>query len=221
MGMTNREITAQARSMLKGSWMLPILASGIYVSIIALLNCIPLLGWAGALVITGPLSLGYCMAYLAFVRTKDMKLSGIFDGFRQFANAFLAYLLKTVFIILWTLLLIVPGIIASLSYAMTFFILADNPGMEGLSAISRSKELMRGRKWQLFCLGCRFIGWGLLGILSLGIGFVWIIPYFQTSATIFYEDLLSETGVAIPLSLSGDPITPSDGTTPGFPPPRS
>ena len=88
--MTNPEITAQARSMLKGSWKMPILASAVYLSIIFLLNCVPVIGWIGALVVTGPLTLGYCMAYLAFARTRDMKLSQLFDGFSQFVNAFLA-----------------------------------------------------------------------------------------------------------------------------------
>ena len=206
--MTNAEITARARVMLKGAWRAPILASAIYLSIILLLECIPVIGWIGAIVLSGPLTLGYYMAYLAFVRTREMRLSQIFDGFRYFANSFLAYLLKTVFIILWALLLIIPGIIAALSYAMTFFILADNPGMEGLTAITQSKELMRGRKWKLFCLGCRFIGWFLLGIISLGIGFLWIVPYFQTSLTIFYEDLKHEAGTAGPLPL---PVNPTGG----------
>jgi uncharacterized membrane protein len=196
MALSNAEITARARAMLKGSWKLPILASAIFLTIILLLNCIPLIGWIGALVISGPFTLGYCMAYLAFVRMRQMRLSQLFDGFPQFANAFIAYLLRIIFVILWTLLLIIPGIIAALGYSMTFFIMADNPGMEGLLAITKSKELMRGRKWKLFCLGCRFIGWFLLGILSLGIGFIWIVPYFQTSVTLFYEDLKGDAGAA-------------------------
>jgi uncharacterized membrane protein len=198
MALSNAEITARARTMLKGSWKLPILASAVFLTIILLLNCIPLIGWIGALVISGPLVLGYCMAYLAFVRTRQMRLSQLFDGFSQFVNAFIAYLLRIIFVILWALLLIIPGVIAALAYSMTFFILADNPGMEGLTAITKSKELMRGRKWKLFCLGCRFIGWALLGILSLGIGFIWIVPYFQTSVTIFYEDLRRDAGAAGP-----------------------
>jgi len=196
MALSNAEITARARTMLKGSWKLPILASAVFLTIILLLSCVPLIGWIGALVLSGPLTLGYCMAYLAFVRTRRMRLSQLFDGFSRFANAFIAYLLRTIFVILWALLLIIPGVIAALGYSMTFFILADNPGMEGLTAITRSRELMQGRKWKLFCLGCRFIGWFLLGILSLGIGFIWIVPYFQTSLTIFYEDLQRDAGAA-------------------------
>lgn len=205
--LSNAEITAQARAQLQGAWKMPILASAIYLSIILLLNCIPVVGWIGGIALSGPLMLGYCLVYLAFVRTRDMRLSQLFDGFKRFVNAFLAYLLKSIFILLWALLLIIPGIIAALSYALTFFILADNPGMEGLAAITQSKELMRGRKWKLFCLGCRFIGWSLLGILSLGIGFLWIVPYFQTCLTIFYEDVRRESGLAVPPPL---PVPPTE-----------
>lgn len=196
--MTNAEITARARATLKGNWKMPILASFIYFLILILLNAIPVIGWLGAVIISGPLTLGYIMFYLAFARNQELRLSRLFDGFQQFVNALLAYLLQSVFILLWMLLLIVPGIIAAFRYAMTFYILADNPGMEGLTAITKSKELMMGKKWKLFCLGCRFIGWCLLGILSLGIGFLWIIPYLQTSLTIFYEDLKSGAAAADP-----------------------
>jgi uncharacterized membrane protein len=187
--LTNAEITSRSRKTLKGSWKLPIFASAIYMSVMLLLGCIPLIGWIGALALSGPLSLGYCTAYLTFVRKGDMRLSQLFDGFRHFVNAFLAYIIRLVYIILWSLLLIVPGIVAALGYSMTFFILADNPGAEGLDALAMSRQMMQGRRWKLFCLGCRFIGWSLLGVLSLGIGFVWIVPYFQTSLTLFYEDL--------------------------------
>jgi uncharacterized membrane protein len=207
MALTNAEITAQARSMLKGNWKLPILASAVYFSIILLVSCIPVIGWLGGIVVSGPLILGYCLVYLSFVRTRDMRLSQLFEGFQRFVNAFLAYVLRAIFILLWTLLLIIPGIIAGLSYGQTFFILADNPDMEGLAAITKSKELMRGHKWRLFCLGCRFIGWTLLGIITLGIGFLWIVPYFQTCLTIFYEDLKRQAGMA------GEPALP-EGTMP-------
>jgi uncharacterized membrane protein len=190
--MTNAEITAQARAMLKGSWKMPILASVVYVAIFFLLGCIPVIGWIGTVILTGPMTVGYFLVYLSFVRTRDIRLSQLFDGFAHFVNAFLAYLLMTIFIVLWSLLLIIPGIMAALSYALTFFILADNPGMEGLAAITRSKELMRGRRWKLFCLMCRFIGWFFLGIVTMGIGFLWIFPYLQTSLTVFYEDLMGE-----------------------------
>ena len=94
-----------------------------------------------------------------------------------------------IFILLWTLLLIIPGIIATYSYAMTFFIIADDPQAGALEAIGRSKEMMRGHRWKLFCLFLRFIGWSLLCLLTFGIGFLWLTPYMQTSLAHFYDDV--------------------------------
>jgi uncharacterized membrane protein len=87
------------------------------------------------------------------------------------------------------LLLIVPGIIKGLSYSMTWYVLVDNPDMGINDAIDRSRAMMDGRKWKLFCLQFRFLGWVLLSILTCFIGLLWVIPYMQTSLANFYGDV--------------------------------
>ncbi len=89
------------------------------------------------------------------------------------------------------LLAIIPAILAQLRYSMTYFALAEDPALGSLNAIGRSKQLMDGNKWKFFCLQCRFIGWGLLCIPTLGIGFRWLAPYYWTSIARFYDDLLA------------------------------
>ncbi len=101
--------------------------------------------------------------------------------------------MMTLFIILWTLLFIIPGVVATLSYSQTFFILADDPQLKGSEALRKSKAMMKGNRWKLFCLLWRFFGWFLLGILSMGIGFLWIVPYLATTLAHFYNDLKGET----------------------------
>ena len=88
---------------------------------------------------------------------------------------------------------------AGLSYAMTFFILADDDTVGPRQAISKSKEMMTGNRWKLFCLTCRFWGWSLLCVLTCGIGFIWLFPYMAISMAKFYDDLLQDSS-AIPLS---------------------
>lgn len=83
----------------------------------------------------------------------------------------------------------IPAILAQLRYSMTYFTIADDPALGALDAISRSKQMMDGNKWKFFCLQCRFIGWGLLCIPTLGIGFLWLAPYYWTSIARFYDDL--------------------------------
>jgi uncharacterized membrane protein len=137
------------------------------------------------------------------VKGKEVTVGNLFDGFSCFGSSCIASLLVLLFTFLWTLLLIVPGIIAGLSYAMTFFILSENREITGSEAIRRSKKMMAGNKWKLFCLGCRFIGWSLLGIITLGVGFLWIGPYYLTSLAKFYDDLRQNEEALAPVPQVG------------------
>lgn len=97
-----------------------------------------------------------------------------------------------ILILLWSLLLIIPGIIKSFSYAMTPYILEDNPELGAVDAIHRSRMMMRGHKFDLFWLYLSFIGWFLLSILTLGIGFLWLVPYMETAQAAFYEEVKAD-----------------------------
>lgn len=83
----------------------------------------------------------------------------------------------------------VPALIAQFRYAMTYYIINDKPEINALDAIRQSTQMMRGNKFKLLCLQFRFIGWSLLCVLTLFIGFLWLIPYMMTSTAAFYDDL--------------------------------
>ncbi|MGA3083328.1 MAG: DUF975 family protein [Thermodesulfobacteriota bacterium] len=194
---TNRALMQQAREALKERWGLAIGGSVIYFILAILISAIPKVGWIGSLIINGPLILGMSVFFLSFSRKQDAQLSQLFDGFQRFTQALVAYLLMILFILLWTILLVIPGIVAFFSYSQTFFILAENPQMAGSDALRKSKDMMIGNRWKLFYLFWRFFGWFLLGILSLGIGFLWIMPYLQTTLARFYDDLKAGEGLPI------------------------
>jgi len=139
--------------------------------------------------ISGALMLGVISFFLNIARGLEARPTMVYAGFRCFGRALCAYFLMMLFILLWTLLLVIPGIIAAYSYSMTFFILADDPSATPMEALKRSKEMMRGKRWKLFCLMCRFIGWYLLSLLTCNIGLLWVFPYFQTSCAHFYDDV--------------------------------
>lgn len=141
------------------------------------------------LIIGGPLALGSVTFFLNLFREGNERIEDVFSGFSNFGTAFLVQLLSGIFIMLWTLLLIVPGIIASLSYSMIYFIMRDNPGVSAMDLLKESKKLMDGEKGRLFMIYLSFIGWFLVGIITLGVGFLWIIPYMSATTTAFYEDL--------------------------------
>jgi uncharacterized membrane protein len=193
----NRELMAAARASLSGNWGIAIgvtvLIAAIQVALSAL-SSIPFVGlvfYLGNFLISGPLALGVVIFWLSLSRTGQGELGQAFQGFARFGTAFLTSLLMGIFVFLWLLLLIVPGIIAALRYSQTWYILADNPQMDALEAIRRSKQMMHGNKWKFFCLQWRFLGWALLCLLTCGIGFLWLSSYSSMSNAKFYDDLKS------------------------------
>lgn len=150
-------------------------------------------GAVAVILISGPLSLGLAQQFLKLVRGGSMEISRLFDGFKNFLNAFLLGLVNSIFIALWSLLLVVPGIIKSYAYSMSFYILADNPDMSQSAARQRSIDLMNGNKWRLFCLDLSFIGWYLLCALTFGILTLWVEPYHEAARAEFYQELLAES----------------------------
>ena len=182
----NAELRAQARSQLRGSWMPAVgvcCVYGLLVSVAGAFAAIPLL------ILGGPLTLGYEGYFLRKARGESAIIENLFDGFNNFGRSFVLFLLQGIFICLWSLLLVVPGIIKAFSYSMAFFILRDNPEMSGLDAITASKKMMKGYKGKLFCLCFSFIGWCFLCVLTCGIGYFWLGPYMQLSMANFYEDI--------------------------------
>ena len=99
------------------------------------------------------------------------------------------YILQFIYIFLWTLLLIIPGIVKSYSYSMAFYIMNDHPEYTATQCLDESRRMMNGHKLDLFCLHLSFIGWIIVSILTCGIGVLWVDPYMQLSQANFYEEL--------------------------------
>ena len=143
----NKTLMSQARESLKGKWGLAIGTTVVYFLIVFAINLIPIAGSIISLLITGAFSIGFAIFGLSLSRNQDASLNLIFNGFSKFGVGLGAYLLQSIFILLWLILLIIPGIIAAYSYSFTFFIIAEDDSIGPLEAISKSKEMMRGNKW--------------------------------------------------------------------------
>lgn len=148
------------------------------------------LGFA-AFILGGVLQLGYAQFLLKQHDGRDPQFNDLFSQFDRFGTGFAQNFLRTLYTVLWSLLLIVPGIIAALSYAMTPYILAEHPDLTASEAIARSKELMNGHKTDLFVLYLTFIGWDLLCALTLNLGNLVLNPYKNAAITAFYRDITS------------------------------
>ncbi len=144
------------------------------------------------LILGGVVQLGYAQFLLKQYDRKERQISDLFSQFDRFGQGFLQAFLRGLYTFLWALLLIIPGIIKSFSYAMTPYIMAENPNMTAKEAINASKKLMDGHKWELFCLGFSFIGWNLLCVLTCGIGIFFLNPYTNAAYTAFYRNITSE-----------------------------
>ena len=210
----NSELRAQARERLEGQWGTFVLMTFLMLVIQTILQ-IP--GYIGSLLeilspenvlaslsfsnisnilslLALPLSWGLTVSLLRNHREESVDLENLFDGFRggRYTRVFCALFLVRLFTFLWTLLLIIPGIMKAFSYALTPYILLDEPELTARQAIARSCEIMQGRRWKLFCLSLSFIGWGILSLLTFGIGFLWLAPYMNASIAAFYEDARAE-----------------------------
>ena len=210
----NSELRAQARERLEGKWGTFVLMTFLMLVIQTILQ-IP--GYIGSLLeilspenvlaslsfsnisnilslLALPLSWGLTVSLLRNHREESVDLENLFDGFRggRYTRVFCAIFLVNLFTFLWALLLIIPGIMKAFSYALTPYILLDEPELTAKQAISRSCEIMQGRRWKLFCLYFSFIGWGILCLLTFGIGFLWLAPYINASIAAFYEDARAE-----------------------------
>lgn len=190
----NSELRLMARQQLQGKWGMSILVCFLCSLILGGVGAIPFAGLVASLVIAGPFTLGQTIYFVRLKRGDKPPLEVMFDGFSKFKTSFLLYLLYSIFVLLWSLLLIIPGIIAALSYSMSFYILYDNPQMTSMEALRASKEMMRGYKGKLFLLYLSFIGWALLCVLTLGIGYLWLAPYIQTATANFYDNLKNSRG---------------------------
>lgn len=197
---SNKEIRTIARQELKGFWTMPVLATLVYIVIAVVLQTpsyfakIPSLvipmstfTWVIAIFVTFPLAYGFTLAFLHFLREdKEDTVEAMFCGFKTYGRAIGVYLLETVLLFLWFLLLFVPGIIKSLAYSLTFFISKDHPELSAYECIQRSNDMMKGHKMQLFLLYLGFFGLAILSVFTLFIGMLilsipFIDSFFHTS----------------------------------------
>jgi len=191
-------IRSLARESLSGNWLNAILAYLIFTGMTSVVSS----AYGAVFLIAGALSFGLYLYFLTLVRDKFGDFNLLFKAFSfsgrnlgLFGKTLGAYLLVSLYVFLWTLLLIIPGIIAAYSYRMVFYLLIDDPEIGVSKALQQSKKMMYGYKAKLFYLDLSFIGWAFLCILSFGLGILWLSPYLLTSQTIFYEELCNEQGL--------------------------
>lgn len=216
-----------AKIQLRGKWLQAIIATGIFILILQIMDIIVTLLLANTgvnlstisnfyyLLIYGPAIAGYSGYLLRVIRNEESSPLNCFEGFEKFGRSFVLGLLMLIFITLWSLLFVIPGIIAAYRYSMAPMLLRDREDLSPLECIRESKMLMIGNKGKLFTLDLSFIGWAILSSIPAGIlmGVVtnfaegnmekyiylvglfgvlcalWVIAYSRTATAAFYQEL--------------------------------
>lgn len=192
--MNRAELKSKAKAQIKGKIGILFVITLVIAVISGLANLIlgmiPVVGSiAAAVIVTPAFSLSLIRIYLMMLSDKKPEVKDSFSGFDDFWSAFKVTFLVGLFTFLWSLLFVIPGIVKSYSYSMSMYILAENKGKGALECINESRAMTDGHKADLFVLSLSFIGWILLGYITLGIAYIWVVPYMQATLANAYESL--------------------------------
>lgn len=138
---------------------------------------------------TSTLSVGFYSYILKMTRQEEYEKEEIFCFVKDILPITAIGILMMVFTFLWGILLIIPGVIAALSYSMVFYLYIENKERSPMEYLTLSKEMMKGYKWNYFVFAFSFLGWIFLSIITLGIALIWTIPYIIISQTVYYDEL--------------------------------
>ena len=201
--MFNRaEFKSLAKAQISGNIGILFLCSLVYGAIIFAASLVgsfsPLVGGIASslasFLLTPPFAVSLALIYLALINGVKPVVGDIFKGFEYFAKALWLYFLVTFFTILWSMLLVVPGIIKGISYSMAFYILAENPDMTAREALNESKRITKFHIGDLFILELSFIGWVLLIMVTCGLAAIYVGPYMQATIANAYKALSAAAG---------------------------
>jgi len=192
---TAKEYRMEARAALSNNWGTAIVAFLLFSLLIGAVSGTIVF----SIILGGAFVVGYAMLNLQLMREKKMDLAKLFGAMNgeSLGSTIAMYVLSQIFIALWSLLFFIPGIVKYYAYSMAPYILADHPEMDGLAAITASKNLMMGKKGKLFCLQLSYIGWILLSSLTLGLLMLWVAPQMEAAKAAFYESIKGELEVSV------------------------
>ena len=180
---------ALENNIFSNSWLFLLLVLVLECAVISIASIIPVIG---SLIVLGPVAIGVCSYSLQVIRNTDKKnkFDTLIDGFRgNVVTNILVGVLTTLFVCLWSLLLVIPGIIKAISYSQAHYIALEHPEYQAIDCITESRKMMNGHKWEYFCLQLSFIGWMIVGMFCLFIGVLWVYAYIQAANAAFYEDV--------------------------------
>lgn len=192
--MNRIELKNAAKSQIKGKigilFLISLIIVGITFIATFVLSLIPVVGSLISSIFIAPaFSLSLYKVYLTVAAGGTPVAGDSFEGFYDFWAAFKVTFLVGLYTFLWSLLFVIPGIVKAYSYSMAMYVLAENKGKSARECIEESKKMTEGKKMDLFVLDLSFIGWVILGYLTLGIAYIWIMPYVLATRANAYNTI--------------------------------
>lgn len=215
---TNQEFKNAALASLKGRWSSAVLATIVLWVFMIIVSALSISGEGGfgglhhdtnapltigsyliAFLVCCPLMVGYVNAlkHNYYGERADMLKESVDGTGSHYLHYVLGSFLMWVKVFLWSLLLIVPGIIMGIAYTMTPYILEDRPELSAWEASTESRRMMKGHKLDFFCFALSFIGWVILCIISCGVGYIWLYPYYYSAKAAFYNEVKASTAEVV------------------------
>lgn len=171
----------QAAAMLPGFPEFPVL----------LMAFVAAVNWLAQVIINA----GWSIYHLGVRQGKEMPYGCLLDGFAFLGKLILLNIVMGIFVYLWSLLFLIPGIIAQYRYRFAIYNLCENPEIGIMGAINMSKAQTAGFKGTLFVLDLSFLGWSILGWLTLGILNIWIAPYKEQANVGYFQEIKKVKGI--------------------------
>ena len=193
--MERLELKMAAKDQIKGNIGMYFVCMLIVSCISGALGYIPKVGYILSFIFLSPMILAFARINLGMTNGEKVQVKSLLESFDDFGKALLLNILASVFICLWSILLVVPGIIKALSYSMSFYILAENPDMDAMEALEESKKIMEGHKWEFFVLLLSFILWDILGCITWGLAYIYVAPYKNATIADYYNKIKNEVCV--------------------------
>ena len=189
------DLKYRARMALSGRWSTVILVIVLFFLVSLACGMVPLVG---SIILMPPLVLGMDIFFLRFYRYGENHTENMFKGFDMFGKALGVFWLSRLYIFLWSLLFVIPGIIASYKYSQAMLIIYENPEISVTEALRRSSAMMYGNKLTLFIQDLSFLGWFILSVFpGFYIGYLWSLPYYHVTRIAFYDNLLESAGMTL------------------------
>lgn len=195
--MTRAELKSAAKEQIKGNIGKLFVMALILFAISFACGFIPVVGGIISFVIMPAFTLSLTMVYLRLTKKEEIAIGDVFSGFNKTGRALWMNILVAIYTFLWSLLFVIPGIVKSFAYSMSYYVLADNPELTANEAITKSKEMMNGHKGDLFVLYFSFFWWYLLVGITFGIAAIYVTPYMNATVANFYNSIKGTDKVAV------------------------